>query len=109
MNEGSESLRAVRVRTRTTAADAHTLLAGALVGVREFAGGRRLMARPRGRGGGAIPALRSRLIGKRDPQRPTDAYSAAARVAFSSMAELATVTLLINGEECSLELDTRTS
>src|SRR5204862_3054303 len=32
-----------------------------------------------------------------------------ARVAFSSMAELATVTLLINGEECSLELDTRTS
>jgi hypothetical protein len=39
MNEGSESLRAVRVRTRTTAADAHTLLAGALVGVREFAGG----------------------------------------------------------------------
>ena len=30
-------------------------------------------------------------------------------VAFEAMAELATVTLLINGEECSLVLDTRTS
>jgi xanthine dehydrogenase YagT iron-sulfur-binding subunit len=34
---------------------------------------------------------------------------AEARVAFYSMAELATVRLLVNGEDYSLELDTRTS